>query len=574
MNRKQILSLLLVFSLLLSWLPGVAADTETKGQADEYPCSVLLGDVSADQAINAVDALGVLQHAVQKPSVLRQVKDAALMADVNADGSINAEDALEILQYAVEKRTAFSGSQQTVPSQDTLNREGLAALQEAVGQQDEEALAHLAFQYGLSLAPYTVDAAAKEASPSDAQWLPMLKAVVRLFRLPLYEISNRHNASEAAADITATARDTYNGVDGICISTATDEEKLMQLAEYGLLALPYLAERIQKGETQWEPYFEYQLLGLPAEEQYRVWCDIYSTIEPYATREEILAHIYQQSAAAAVPMDVPRWIEKHAELLESLRVWCTAYSAGLTPAEIANGLPTFYQYLQYDGGTSWDFPWPFRASNRSRYIRYAYEKCGFAFAPILVDDLPSHTISLDGPLYSTDLNALLTAAICLNIPTHQHWMLTQSITPQSLQYFIDRFVEYAQSTPAAVQSICDDSTLTMEEKLYRLSYYGMLAVPFILERIEKGETQWITFLEEQLLGLSPRERYSVLADTYHYPEWDRYKTGEPVSDAWRTQVYEIKKAAAKPLDVERWVEENQQSLYLLQYWCLHGTIRD
>lgn len=63
------------------------------------------GDLAADGAVNAADALNVLQYAVDKATLTNQ---QLAMGDVNHDGLLNAADALNILQKAVNKIDAFS----------------------------------------------------------------------------------------------------------------------------------------------------------------------------------------------------------------------------------------------------------------------------------------------------------------------------------------------------------------------------------------------------------------------------------------------------------------------------------
>lgn len=70
-------------------------------QIDSLEITSLLyvaGDVNLDKAINAGDALLVLQHSVQITTLERIPSYAA---DVNFDKSINASDALLVLQYSV-----------------------------------------------------------------------------------------------------------------------------------------------------------------------------------------------------------------------------------------------------------------------------------------------------------------------------------------------------------------------------------------------------------------------------------------------------------------------------------------
>lgn len=63
--------------------------------------AVSYGDVNTDGTINAIDALRILQAAVDKRKLNTAQKQAA---DINADGKIDANDAAKILKQAVNKQ--------------------------------------------------------------------------------------------------------------------------------------------------------------------------------------------------------------------------------------------------------------------------------------------------------------------------------------------------------------------------------------------------------------------------------------------------------------------------------------
>ena len=68
-----------------------------------YP-AVTLGDVNADEAIDAQDALLALQQSVKTVAL---GEASAAMADVDKNGAINARDALLMLQYSVHLINSF-----------------------------------------------------------------------------------------------------------------------------------------------------------------------------------------------------------------------------------------------------------------------------------------------------------------------------------------------------------------------------------------------------------------------------------------------------------------------------------
>lgn len=87
------------------YMVGTGADEAYKQVASfTYYAPYVLGDVNEDTKINAVDALLILQYAVNKYELNDTQK---LAADVNKDTKVNSVDALNILQYAVGKPSVF-----------------------------------------------------------------------------------------------------------------------------------------------------------------------------------------------------------------------------------------------------------------------------------------------------------------------------------------------------------------------------------------------------------------------------------------------------------------------------------
>lgn len=63
-----------------------------------------LADINADEKINSIDALSVLQHSVEK---IMLTGEALASADVNGDSKVNSVDALVILQISTEKKSIW-----------------------------------------------------------------------------------------------------------------------------------------------------------------------------------------------------------------------------------------------------------------------------------------------------------------------------------------------------------------------------------------------------------------------------------------------------------------------------------
>ena len=104
---KRVISLLLVALMVFS--VGVVASAETTDATvgvGTYGADWLkYGDVNADQAIDAKDALAVLKNAVGKETF---TDVQIIVANVNVDEAINAKDALDVLKFAVNKITTFT----------------------------------------------------------------------------------------------------------------------------------------------------------------------------------------------------------------------------------------------------------------------------------------------------------------------------------------------------------------------------------------------------------------------------------------------------------------------------------
>ena len=87
-------------------ITATSQDGQWTAQCTVTVTDYVLGDIDANNNINAADALRALQHSVQ---LIQLEGNAAKAADVNADGLIDAGDALLILQYSVNLIDHFSG---------------------------------------------------------------------------------------------------------------------------------------------------------------------------------------------------------------------------------------------------------------------------------------------------------------------------------------------------------------------------------------------------------------------------------------------------------------------------------
>ncbi len=93
----------------------------------------------------------------------------------------------------------------------------------------------------------------------------------------------------------------------ICSSGSTLEEKFEQLDYYGMAAVPFLADRIANGETEWEPFIAAQTLGLEPTERFQARLD--NDVSSYAAK----------SALVAADADPAQWIQDNQQDLDILK---------------------------------------------------------------------------------------------------------------------------------------------------------------------------------------------------------------------------------------------------------------
>ncbi len=71
---------------------------------------VTLGDVNADNAIDATDASEILVYATEVGAGTAQTALDAALADVNGDGTVNALDASDVLVYTSKTGSGYTGT--------------------------------------------------------------------------------------------------------------------------------------------------------------------------------------------------------------------------------------------------------------------------------------------------------------------------------------------------------------------------------------------------------------------------------------------------------------------------------
>jgi hypothetical protein len=130
-----------------------------------------------------------------------------------------------------------------------------------------------------------------------------------------------------------------------------------------------------------------------------------------------------------------------------------------------------------------------------------------------------------------------------------------STCPQNYTFFLRVFLD---EVPDKVNEICR-SKQSQEQKLQALDRLGVAALPYLAQRIEKGETQWKVCFENQLLGLSADERFEYLKEQ----ETSLYTESPKTVDDF----YTMKQSHVKPVDVDKWMADNAVTLDALRYAC-------
>lgn len=165
---------------------------------------------------------------------------------------------------------------------------------------------------------------------------------------------------------------------------------------------------------------------------------------------------------------------------------------------------------------------------------------------------------LDRVLESEDQGgtaAFLVAAAKENLHHRADLLDDDGTNPYSMgtpKYYAYNLRAFLKEVPGAVNDICN-SDATEAEKLEQLSELGLAALPYVTNRIQRGETQWTPYLETQLLGLTVDERFEALKN-----EVTLARTGEIDS------VYAYRQEVARPVDVTQWIAANKDTLSVLE----------
>lgn len=165
---------------------------------------------------------------------------------------------------------------------------------------------------------------------------------------------------------------------------------------------------------------------------------------------------------------------------------------------------------------------------------------GFASAPYLLDRVENAA--------ENGWNEALLFCAAVNNLHLEEWMEYENHTnmeDRSPKGYTRRLKAFLKTVPKEVRAICssDDS---LAEKYEKLNYYGMAAVPFLADRIDKDETEWEAFIAAQTLGMPAADRFVLRLQN----DLSSYAS----------------KAARAPdnTDVRSWLRDNAEDLEILR----------
>jgi hypothetical protein len=136
---------------------------------------------------------------------------------------------------------------------------------------------------------------------------------------------------------------------------------------------------------------------------------------------------------------------------------------------------------------------------------------GYASAPYLLDSIDDSSENgfTEALLISAATNNLHLYAMIGANTTQEYTMDSDAYTPK---WYAERLREFAGSVPAKVEEICNSES-SIEDQYESLDRLGILAIPYLIDRIHQGEEQWEWSVYAQLLDYSIPERFRILSQT-------------------------------------------------------------
>ncbi|HCS74638.1 MAG TPA: hypothetical protein DIW17_12290 [Clostridiales bacterium] len=176
---------------------------------------------------------------------------------------------------------------------------------------------------------------------------------------------------------------------------------------------------------------------------------------------------------------------------------------------------------------------------------------GFASVPFMLDYIES-----DNTNYFIKDLLISAATYNLHLPnmigaiTDENQEFSKDKDAYSTMWFARKLKEYTKSVPDLVEKICNSDS-SFEDKCKELDKMGMLTIPFLVETIEKGQSEWEVCIKLQTLGMEPDNRYQYL-----------------FSEEKRLIDYNMKKERMESdFNVKEWIEENRDDLRILKDFC-------
>lgn len=176
------------------------------------------------------------------------------------------------------------------------------------------------YELGFAATPFLLE----QIESAETQGLPeavLMSAITNNLHLP-----NMVGAVTSESPTLSTAADAYtpkwyarqlrefastvpSAVKKICRSDDTIEQKTQQLAPFGLLALPYIAEEYENGKKEWESYLRAHIISDDAATNFQKLFVESATFPQQSVREKMVDR----------SLDVSKWIDRYQTDLDILR---------------------------------------------------------------------------------------------------------------------------------------------------------------------------------------------------------------------------------------------------------------
>ena len=198
---------------------------------------------------------------------------------------------------------------------------------------------------------------------------------------------------------------------------------------------------------------------------------------------------------------------------------------------------------------------------------------GYASAPYVLELIRN---SDENGLYES----VMLATVCFNlqviseakemlergeIPDHYNTDDDDAFTPK---WHAKHFEEFIKTVPPKVDEICD-SDIPLEEKYEQLNKLGLLAIPYLIDRIEAGEKEWEVCLAAQFLDRSVEERFELLSklDFLEQEAREEYYTARTQNENFEFDRYEAKSEYVSSLSsrqIAQVIEDNRVDMEILR----------